>query len=84
MTLSDNKKTAQALSDFFKSLGKISAKVCKKLAKNIIKNPGRALDITANVAIAVSSRNPKTALSTLPEVIDFYHRGDGLQLKKCV
>ena len=32
------------------------------------KKPGRALDITANVGGAVASRNPKAALSILPEV----------------
>ena len=44
MTVSDNTIKAEGLGSFFKSLGKISAKAGKKLAKNVISNPGRALD----------------------------------------
>ena len=29
------------------------------MAKNVLKNPHRALDITANIATAAASRNPK-------------------------
>ena len=35
------------------------------MAKNVLKNPGRALDVTANSATAAASRNPTAALSTL-------------------
>ena len=73
--MSDNTVQAEGLSDFFKSLGKISVKVGKKLAKNILKNPSQALDITANIATAVASISPKHLLSTLPEVFNFYHTG---------
>ena len=84
MTVSDNTIKAEGLSSFFKNLGKISAKAGKKLATNVLKNPGRALEIGANVATAAASRNPKAALSTLPEVIIFYHTGKGLYLGKFV
>ena len=47
MTVSDNTNKAEGLGSFFKNLGKISAKAGKKLAKNVISNPGRALDLTA-------------------------------------
>ena len=84
MTVSDNTIKAEGLSSFFKNLGKISAKAGKKLASNVLKNPGRALEIGANVGSAFVSKNPKAALSTLPEVINFYHTGKGLYLGKFV
>ena len=84
MTVSDNTIEAEGLSDFFKNLGKSSVKVGKKLAKNALKNPSRALDITANIASAAASRSPKNVISTLPEVINFYHTGKGLYLGKFV
>ena len=59
MTVSDNTIKAEGLSSFFKNLGKLSAKAGKKLATNVLKNPGRALEIGANVATAAASRNPK-------------------------
>ena len=81
MIVSDNVIQAEGLSSFFKNLGKISAKAGKKLAKNVLSNPGRALDLTAKIATA---KIPKAALSTLPEVINFYHTGKGLYLGKFV
>ena len=84
MIVSDNVIQAEGLSSFFKNLGKISAKAGKKLAKNVISNPGRALDLTAKIATAAATKSPKAALSTLPEVINFYHTGKGLYLGKFV
>ena len=84
MTVSDNTMKTEGLSSFFKNLGKISAKAGKKLATNILNNPRRALKIGANVPTAAASRYPKAALSTLPEVINFYHIGKGLYLGKFV
>ena len=84
MIVSDNVIQAEGLGDFFKNLGKVSSKAAKKLAKNALKNPSRFLEIGANVAAATASRNPKAALSTLPEVIDFYHTGKGVYLGKFV
>ena len=78
MNVSDNTIKAEGLGSFFKKLGKISAKAGKKLATNALKNPARFLEIGANVATAAASRNLKAALSTLPEVINFYHTGKGL------
>ena len=54
------------------------------MAKNVLKNPGTALDITANIATAAASKNPKNALSTLLGVIQFYQTGKGLYLRKFV
>ena len=84
MIVTDNTIKAEGLSSFFKNLGKLSAKAGKKLATNVLKNPGRALEIGANVATAAASRNPKNVLSTLPEVINFYHKGRGVYLGKFI
>ena len=84
MTVSDNTIKAEGLGSFFKNLGKISAKAGKKLAKNVLSNPGRALDLTAKIATAAATKSPKAALSTLPEAINFYHTGKGLYLGKFV
>ena len=80
MTVSDYTIEAESLSDFFKNLGKTSVKVVEKLAKNVLKNTSLALDNTANIATTAASRSPKNVLSTLPEIINFYHTGKGLYL----
>ena len=54
------------------------------MVKNVLKNPSRAFDITANIATAAVSRNPKNVMSTLPEMITFYSTGKGLYLGKIV
>ena len=84
MTVSDNTIKAEGLGDFFKNLGKKGLNVSKKMAKNVLKNPGRALEIGANVGSAFASRNPKAALTSLPEVINLYHTGKGVYLGKFV
>ena len=84
MTVSDNTNQAESLGDFLENLGKKRLSVSKRMAKNVLKNPGRALDITANVTSAVTYKNPKHVLSTLPEVINFYHTGKRLYLWKTV
>ena len=84
MIVSDNMIKAEGLGKFFKNLGKASAKAGKKLATNVLKNPGRALEIGASIGSAAVSRNPKAALSTIPDVIKFYHTGKGLYLGKFV
>ena len=82
MTVSDNTIKAEGLGSFFKNLGKISAKAGKKLAENVLSNPGRALDLTAKIATAAASKNSKQAISTLPELITFYNTGKGLYLPR--
>ena len=83
-TVSDDTIKAEGLSDFFKNLGKKGLNVSKKMAKNVLSNPGRALDLTTKIATAAASRNSKQALSTLPELITFYNTGKGLYLGKFV
>ena len=84
MIVSDNTIQAEGLGDFFKKLGKKGLNTSKKMAKNVINNPGRALDLTAKIATAAASRNSKQALSTLPELITIYNTGKGLYLGKFV
>ena len=84
MIVSDNVIQAEGLGDLFKNLGKKGLNVSKKMAKNVLSNPGRALDLTAKIATAAASRNSKLALSTLPELITFYNTGKGLYLGKFV
>ena len=84
MTFSDNTIKAEGLGDFFKNLGKKGLKLSKTLAKNVLSNPGRALDLTAKIATAAPSRKSKQASSTLPELITFYNTGKGLYLGKFV
>ena len=50
----------------------------KKMAKNFLRNPGRALEFGANVGRAFASQSPRAVLSRLPQMIDFYHTGKGL------
>ena len=80
--MNDNTIQAEGLGDFFKNLGKVTSKTAKKLATDALKNPARFLEIGANVATTAASRNPKAALSTLLEIINFYHTGKGLYLPR--
>ena len=84
MTVSDNTIKAESLGGFFKNLGKKGLNISKKMAKNVLSNPGRALDLTAKIATAVVSKNSKQALSTLPELITFQNTGKCLYLGKFV
>ena len=78
MIVSENTIKAEGLVDFFMDLRKKGLKGSKKLAKYVLKNPARALDITANNATAAASRNPKNVMSTLSELKTFYNTGEGL------
>ena len=80
MTVTDNTKKAEGIGSFFKNLGRISTKAGKKLATNVLNNPGKASEITSHIATAAAIKSPKAALSSLPEVINFYHTGKSLYL----
>ena len=54
------------------------------MATNVLKNPGRAPEIGANVGTAFASRSPKAALPALPELSISYHTDKGLYLGKFV
>ena len=75
MTVSDDTIQAEGLGNFIKNSDEKGLNVSKKMAKNVLKNPGRAMDIKANIATAAASRNPEAALSTLPELISIYNTG---------
>ena len=80
MTVKFNTIKAEGIGSFFKNLGRKSAKAGKKSATNSFRNPGRFLEIGANVATAAASRNLTAALSTLPKVMNVYHTGKCLHL----
>ena len=84
MTVSDNTIKSEGLGDFFRNLVKKGLNILKEMAKNVLSNPGRALDLTGKIATAAASRNSKQALSTLPELITFNNTGKGLYLGKFV
>ena len=84
MTANDKTLKADGLGNFFETLGKKGHNVSKKMARNVLKNPSRALDITANIATEATSRNPTNVMSTLPELKIFYSSGKGLYLDKFV
>ena len=54
------------------------------MAKNVLINPARALDLTAKIATAAVSKNSNQVLSTLSELITFYSTRKGLYLDKFV
>ena len=54
------------------------------MAKNVISNSGRALNLTAKIDTPTLSKNSKQVLSTLPELITFYNIGEGLYIGKLV
>ena len=80
MIVPDNTVLVEGLSDFFDNLGKKGLNLSKKVANNVSKYPGRALEIGANVGSAFASRNSKAVSSSLPRVISFYHTRKGLYL----
>ena len=84
MIASDNTIVAEGSVEFFKNIGRKGLNVSKKMAKNILENPGKALEIVANVGTAFASRSPKAALSSLPVMINLYRTSKGFYLGKFV
>ena len=84
MIVSNDVIRPECLIGLIKNIGKRGLNVSKKMAKNVLKNPLRALEIGANIATAAASRNPKKVLSTLPQVIIFYHKGRGFYFEKFI
>ena len=73
MVVSDNIRVSEGRVGLFKILGKKGLNVSKKRPKNVFKNPGLALENTANIAAAAASRKPKNVMSKLLELITFYN-----------
>ena len=47
-----------------------------------LNNPGRALELAANMRTAAASKIPKLIAATAPDIIKFIHQGKGLYLSK--
>ena len=84
MTVSDKRYKLRALMTSSKFIVKIGFDVSKKMSKNVLKNPGRASDITTNIVSAAASSNTKQTFSALPALIIFYITGKGFDLGKFV
>ena len=54
------------------------------MAKKIFESFGRALEIGGNLGTAFASQSTNAALSSLPDVVNFYHTGKRLYLGKFV
>ena len=78
LIVSDQTINGEGLGDFFKHLGSAA----KNDGKRILNNPGRALEIAANIGTAAASTNPKLIAATAPDIIKFVHQGKGLYLGK--
>ena len=78
LIVSDQTISAEGLGDFFKHIGKAA----KNVGKKILKNPGRALELAANIGTAAASKNPRMIAATAPDIIKFVHQGKGLYLGK--
>ena len=76
--VSDQTINGEGLGDFFKHLGSAA----KNVGKKKLNNPGRALEIAANIGTAAASKNPKLIAATAPDIINFVHQGKGLYLGK--
>ena len=48
------------------------------MAKNVYKDPGKPPELGADVGTALAYRSPKAVSSSLPEITNFYHTGQGL------
>ena len=82
--VSDNTIQAEGLGSFIKHLGRISAKVGKKLTTTVLRNPNRSLENTSNIANTAATKSLKAALSSLPELRNVHYTGKGLHLGKFV
>ena len=78
LIVSDETINGEVLGDFFKHLGSAA----KNVGKKILNNPGRALEIAANIGTAAASKNPKLIAATAPDILKFVHQGKGLYLGK--
>ena len=65
MAVSDAKKEAAGLKDFFKSVGKATINLGKKA-----NNPERALEIASKIGSAAATRNPKELGQLQPSLLN--------------
>ena len=78
LIVSDQTIQAEGLGNFFKHLGSAA----KNVGKKILNNPGRALELAANIGTAAASKNPRMIAATAPDILKFVHQGKGLYLGK--
>ena len=78
LIVSDQTIQAEGLGDFFRGIGKAA----KSVGKKILNNPGRALELAANIGTAAASKNTGMIAATAPDIIKFVHQGKGLYLGK--
>ena len=78
LIVSDQTIQAEGLGNFFKHLGSAA----KNVGKKILNNPGRALELAANIGTAAASKNPRMIAATAPDIKKFVHQGKGLYLGK--
>ena len=65
MTVSDNTVVAEFLRNFFENLGKKGLTVLEKMAKSVIKDTGRDLQIGEIFGTVFASRSPEADLSSI-------------------
>ena len=78
LIVSDQTIQAEGLGDFFRGIGKAA----KNVGKKILNNPGRALELAANIGTAAASKSPRMIAATAPDIIKFVYQGKGLYLGK--
>ena len=76
LIVSDQTIQAEGLGDFFRGI----RKAAKNVGKKILNNPGRALELAANIGTAAASKNPRMIAATAPDFIKFVQQGKGLYL----
>ena len=85
MIVSDNTIKAEGIGDFFRNLGEKGLNVSKKMAQNVLSNPGRALDLTAKIATAAASKKFQTGFSNITRIDNLLqHRKGSLPWQSCL
>ena len=80
LIVSDQTIQAEGIGDFFRGVGKAA----KSVGKKILNNPGRALELAANIGTAAASKNPRMIAATAPDIITFVHQVKGPYLGKFI
>ena len=73
MIVCDNAIKAERLVNFFESIGKVPARVVKKVATNATKKPRRAPENGTKIRVAAVGRNSNSIPATSLDAINFYH-----------
>ena len=84
MIVSNITLQAEGLGDYSKSLGKKGFDIPKKMAKIVLKDPGRALKIGANVGSAFASRILKNFIHPARNFQFPSHRKKALPSEICI